>query len=93
MSDQDEWVRLIECNDVVELHTVRATLEARGVPCLDEQPGACRAVEREIRASLRDLGAANLDVVETEVRRAARRAILESTGLRPVLVVHLFPES
>jgi len=33
MSDQDEWVRLIECNDVVELHTVRATLEARGVPC------------------------------------------------------------
>ncbi|HEU5077035.1 MAG TPA: ribonuclease J, partial [Polyangiaceae bacterium] len=67
-------------------------VEARGVPNLDEQPGACRSVEREIRTSLDQIGPVNLERVEGEVRRAARRAILESTGLRPVLVVHLLPE-
>jgi hypothetical protein len=33
MADRDEWVLLVECNDIAELHTLRATLEARGVPC------------------------------------------------------------
>lgn len=67
-------------------------VEARGVPNLDQQPGACRTIEREIRACLADLGARSLEAVEAEVRRAARRSVLESTGLRPVLVVHLLSE-
>lgn len=67
-------------------------VEARGVPNLDEQPEACRTVEREICSSLADVGAVSRERVEAEVRRAARRAILESTGLRPVLVVHLLSE-
>lgn len=29
----DAWVLLAECNDVAELHALRAALEARGVPC------------------------------------------------------------
>jgi ribonuclease J len=67
-------------------------VEARGVPNLDEQPGACRAVEREIRSSLKQGCARSWELVEAEVRRAARRSILDLTGLRPVLVVHLLSE-
>ena len=33
MSDDVEWVLLVECSTMAELHTLRATLEARGVPC------------------------------------------------------------
>ncbi|MEZ4452675.1 MAG: DUF2007 domain-containing protein [Nannocystaceae bacterium] len=33
MVDGSAWVLLAECNDVAELHTLRAALEARGVPC------------------------------------------------------------
>lgn len=33
MTDADDWVLLVECYTMVELHTLRATLEARGVPC------------------------------------------------------------
>jgi len=68
-------------------------VEARGVPNLDEQPGACRAVEREIRSCLKQCSAHSPELVEAEVRRAARRAILDLTGLRPVLVVHLLSEA
>lgn len=32
MSDAD-WVLLVECHDVAELHALRATLESGGVPC------------------------------------------------------------
>jgi len=34
MPDDTEWVLLVECSTMAELHTLRATLEARGVPCL-----------------------------------------------------------
>jgi hypothetical protein len=33
MTNDSEWVLLVECNTMAELHTLRATLEARGVPC------------------------------------------------------------
>ena len=33
MASEREWVLLVECYSVAELHTVRATLEARGVLC------------------------------------------------------------
>jgi len=33
MPDNLEWVTLVECNDVGELHALRAALEAHGVPC------------------------------------------------------------
>jgi TM2 domain-containing membrane protein YozV len=33
MPDSHEWVTLVECNDVAELHALRAALEAHGVPC------------------------------------------------------------
>jgi hypothetical protein len=33
MPVDNEWVLLVECYTMAELHTVRATLEARGVPC------------------------------------------------------------
>lgn len=33
MTDDSEWVLLVECYTMAELHTLRATLEARGVPC------------------------------------------------------------
>lgn len=33
MTDDADWVLLVECNTMAELHTLRATLEARGVPC------------------------------------------------------------
>lgn len=33
MPDDAEWVLLTECSTMAELHTLRATLEARGVPC------------------------------------------------------------
>jgi hypothetical protein len=33
MSDVGDWVVLVECHDVGELHALRATLEAHGVPC------------------------------------------------------------
>lgn len=33
MANDSEWVLLVECNTMAELHTLRATLEARGVPC------------------------------------------------------------
>lgn len=33
MADDSEWVLLVECSTMAELHTLRATLEARGVPC------------------------------------------------------------
>ncbi len=33
MPEDNEWVLLVECSTMGELHTVRATLEARGVPC------------------------------------------------------------
>lgn len=33
MNDADDWVLLVECYTMAELHTLRATLEARGVPC------------------------------------------------------------
>lgn len=31
--EESEWVLLVECYNVAELHTLRATLEAHGVPC------------------------------------------------------------
>ena len=31
--DAADWVLLVECYTMAELHTLRATLEARGVPC------------------------------------------------------------
>ena len=33
MPEHHEWVTLVECNDVGELHALRAALEAHGVPC------------------------------------------------------------
>lgn len=33
MTGDPDWVLLVECNTMAELHTLRATLEARGVPC------------------------------------------------------------
>lgn len=36
MSDDHAWVTLVECNDVGELHALRAALEAHGVPCRTE---------------------------------------------------------
>jgi uncharacterized membrane protein len=33
MSEDTEWVLLVECYNMAELHTLRATLEAHGVPC------------------------------------------------------------
>lgn len=68
-------------------------VDARGVPKFDQEPSANRAVEREIRTSLKQLGASvSVETLEGEVRRAARRVILEWTGLRPVLVIHLLRE-
>lgn len=33
MADETDWVLLVECTTTAELHVLRATLEARGVPC------------------------------------------------------------
>ncbi len=33
VTDEREWVLLVECYSAQELHLVRASLEARGVPC------------------------------------------------------------
>ncbi|MEM7155300.1 MAG: DUF2007 domain-containing protein [Myxococcota bacterium] len=33
MASERDWVLLVECHSIAELQTVRATLEARGVPC------------------------------------------------------------
>lgn len=33
MADDPDWVLLVECNDLAELHTLRASLEAHGIPC------------------------------------------------------------
>lgn len=33
MTDDADWVLLVECTTTAELHVLRATLEARGVPC------------------------------------------------------------
>ena len=64
-------------------------VSARGVPSLDTVPEAGMAVEREVRECLRLIGHRKPTQVEEEIRRAARRALLDWSGTRPVVVVQL----
>ena len=60
----------------------------RGVPGLDEDEGARRAVAREVAIVLKHRRRYDEDVEEL-VRRAARREIVERSGVRPVVEVHV----
>lgn len=66
-------------------------LTTRGVPKLDDDPGAARLVEAEVGACLERLATWRKGGVdyEGELRRAVRRRIEDLTGARPVIEVHL----
>jgi len=65
------------------------TFSTYGVPTVDRDEGAERAVAREVRDVVeREAGRRGLPLEEA-IRRAVRRTILDWTGARPVVEVHL----
>lgn len=67
-------------------------IEARGVPGVDGSSEARSVLEREIQGALRRASKGSSACLESEVRQAVRRVLLEWTGMRPVLVVHVLNE-
>ncbi|MCC6213674.1 MAG: ribonuclease J [Polyangiaceae bacterium] len=64
---------------------------ARGVPCLDDDANALRKVALDVaRARLRGRHGDEAAIVDT-LRRAARRSVLDLSGTRPAIEVHLVP--
>jgi ribonuclease J len=64
-------------------------ISARGVPLVDDQPGALRAIARDVVAQLeRVRDYRGIDLAE-ELRRAVRRRVLDISGLRPVIEVQI----
>ncbi len=65
------------------------SVRARGVPGVDDDPAALAAIASEVVRTLdRVRGWQGLDL-EDELRRAARRAVHDLTGFRPVVEVQL----
>src|SRR5690606_26645074 len=65
------------------------SVRARGVPGLDTVPEAVMAVERGVRECLRRRPGSSSNHTEEEIRRAARRALTDWSGTRPVVVVQM----
>jgi len=65
------------------------SVRARGVPGLDTVPEAVMAVERGVRECLRRKPGSSSNHTEEEIRRAARRALTDWSGTRPVVVVQM----
>lgn len=68
---------------------VGPTFSAFGIPTVDRDPGASRAIHREVTRVIEAYGdRAGLPIEET-IRRAVRRMLVDWTGSRPVVEVHV----
>jgi ribonuclease J len=65
------------------------TFSAFGIPTVDRDPGAARAVRREVERALLDHSERSSQSLEDVVRRAVRRLIQDWTGVSPVVEVHI----
>jgi len=65
------------------------TFSAFGIPTLDRDPGAARAVRREVERALLEQSEHSPQSMEDLVRRAVRRLIQDWTGVSPVVEVHI----
>jgi ribonuclease J len=65
------------------------TFSAYGIPTVDQDEGASRAIAREILEVVKSEAHRRSLPLEEAIRRAVRRTLVEWTGTRPVIEVHL----
>jgi ribonuclease J len=65
------------------------TFSAFGIPTVDRDPGAARAVRREVERVLLEHSERSSLPLEESIRRSVRRLIQDWTGISPVVEVHL----
>ena len=69
------------------------SIVARGVPGVDDDEAALRAVARAVVHALERVRSWRGVDLADELRRAARRALLDLCGFRPVVEVHVLRDA